>query len=287
MAGTFSPYIVKAAEYLNERYNGLGYDLYGRFTHDLPYGGQPGVIPATRGDGTMCVAAQAEVFITALDLYYQDTRDASVFEALPVYHWKRWRQDSETMLQWIWVNPPIGAYGAGAAFAHFGIGEQRAFDALEPGAFLNFNFTTSGGKGLGHAVVFIDYLTLDGGHTTASGDDVAGFRFFSSQGRTRDARSGLGYRVTMRADRAARVALSDADAGIRYPSFDYSDDPHFLHGGVVYHPKHWGADGTPAEADEAPGDVPVTADDAPPPDDRYVWNEDDYIWSEDGDLYDR
>src|ERR1700719_3148711 len=60
-------YVLRAIDTVELKYAGLGYDQQA-FTHDLPFG-KDAVLPASKKPVTMCVAAQMEVLVEALNLY--------------------------------------------------------------------------------------------------------------------------------------------------------------------------------------------------------------------------
>src|SRR5579863_8618316 len=63
---TLNPYVLNAVHALAEKYSSMGYANQA-FTHDLAFGNQ-GVLVASKKPLTMCVAAQLEVLVEALDL---------------------------------------------------------------------------------------------------------------------------------------------------------------------------------------------------------------------------
>ena len=180
-ASDFNPYILKAVALLNERYPRGGYDLGKAFTHDIAYGGatvaksSSGAPPAP----TMCVAAAAEVIMTAIALYAQETGDTSVFTKVPATLWQRGNVLS--LRANIFMFRGTGSRGTAHTLERFGLGKQTSFDKLKAGDFVNLNRTS----GSGHAVVFVSYLDAAGNEVAAYGPAVKGFRYFSAQGKGR------------------------------------------------------------------------------------------------------
>jgi hypothetical protein len=177
-------YVLRAIDTVELKYAGLGYDQQA-FTHDLPFG-KDAVLPASKKPVTMCVAAQMEVLVEALNLYATETGDFSAFSFLQRSSWTRLAPTDFRGQVWVVAGSP--AYGMSDALRNLGMGEKKAFERLEPGDFVNFNRD----NGTGHAVVFLAYLDLAGNELPAFGPTVEGFKYFSSQGRGPE--SGLGYR---------------------------------------------------------------------------------------------
>lgn len=180
-ASDFNLYILKAVTLLSERYPHGGYDLGKAFTHDLAYGGATVAKSSSAAPPapTMCVAAAAEVIITAIALYAQETGDTSVFTKIPAALWQRGNVLS--LRANIFMFKGTGSRGTAHTLERFGMGRQTAFDKLKPGDFVNLNRTS----GSGHAVVFMGYLDAAGKDLAAHGPAVKGFRYFSAQGKGR------------------------------------------------------------------------------------------------------
>lgn len=83
---SFNQYILLAVEKLATERGALGY-ANSAYTQDL----QLGVIsmPATDAPFTMCVAAQMEVIVMALNLYVSKTGDKKPLTFLPAAQWTR------------------------------------------------------------------------------------------------------------------------------------------------------------------------------------------------------
>jgi hypothetical protein len=224
----FNGYVLKAVTLVAKDRSGLGYGP-GNFTRDLQFGDN-GLLPASHPPLTMCVAAQLEILVEALNLYFEDTHDATPFHFLPKVSWQRLRPTDLRGQIWIVENAP--SHGAADAFSNFGMGQTVAFKDLRPGSFLNFNRNT----GSGHGVVFLGYLDQSGNDLKGYSAAVAGFRYFSAQGKQGVDGSGLGYRWAFFSD-AGCPALDGGrkrDCGVIR-----SESPKLLTGGVVLHPKNW------------------------------------------------
>lgn len=156
--GGFSRYILAAVKMLGETRASLGYGQ-AAFTQDLTFGDR-GVLKASKPPITMCVAAQLEVLVEALNLYANDTgskpKDYSPFHFLPKVTWERLRPLD--LRGQIWIVKNSNSTGAAQAFENFGMGQRISFDHLFPGAFLNFNRTNK----TGHGVMFLGYIDKAG-----------------------------------------------------------------------------------------------------------------------------
>jgi hypothetical protein len=182
----FSPYIVKAVEMLanDPTRAGRGYGS-AAFTKELDFG-KDEKLKATNEPKTMCVAAQLEVLVEALNIYARETQDYSPFKFLPKSSWERLRPTD--LRGQIWIVDGAPSSGASDAFKNNGMGVKVTFEQLKPGDFVNLNRAS----GSGHGVIFMNYLDLAGNTLDAYSANVAGFRYFSSQGKPDD--GGLGYR---------------------------------------------------------------------------------------------
>jgi len=154
MPNAFNEYILKAVADLNQHYPSKGYDINKAYTHDIAY--DSGTVKASQPALTMCVAATAEVIITALNLYVKETGDKSVYAYLPVTSWNRMRP--KDIRSHIWVDPKLDAYGTADALVTFGIGKRVKFSELEPGSFVNINRLNKSG----HSVIFIGFIDSKG-----------------------------------------------------------------------------------------------------------------------------
>src|SRR5947209_2122063 len=103
-ADGFNHYIIEAVKYLKANYAALGYDISQAYTHDIPYGkdsnGKDTKVNGSPKHYTMCVAAVAEVIITAIKIYEEEklkTKDSVAarkpLEYLPASSWNRMRPD--------------------------------------------------------------------------------------------------------------------------------------------------------------------------------------------------
>jgi hypothetical protein len=179
----------------------------------------------------MCVAAQLETLVEALNLYAKDTKDYSPFHFLPKVMWTRLRPlDFRGM---IWIVDTSKSTGAGSAFERYGMGHALKFKDMFPGAFLNLNRVNK----TGHAVIFLSFLDSNGNEMPTYSGKVAGFKYFSSQGKEQD--GGFGYRWAFFSN-AGCPTLSPPkrrDCGIIR-----SEENGYLAGGYVLSPKDWDND---------------------------------------------
>jgi hypothetical protein len=169
----FNSYILKSVEKIAKTRSRLGYDNYS-YTQDLTFG-DAGTLSATAPPMTMCVAAQMEVFVEALNVYAKETKDYKPFHYIPKSSWERLGPLDLRGQIWIVKNAP--SRGASDAFANFGMGDKISFDHLTPGSFLNLNRSTTG-----HGVIFLSYLDRSGQELPNYSEAVAGFKYFSAQG---------------------------------------------------------------------------------------------------------
>jgi hypothetical protein len=183
-APTLNAFVIEAVDALARDYQGLGYANQS-FTHDLRFGDK-GLLAASEKPHTMCVAAQLEILVEALNRYADEAKNYEAFAFLAKDSWERLRPSDFRGQVWIVGGAPSN--GMSDALSNLGMGAKRPFENLHPGDFVNFNRT----NGTGHAVVFLGYLDRDGNVVRSFGDTVAGFKYFSSQGKKTD--GGLGYR---------------------------------------------------------------------------------------------
>jgi len=225
-AETFNDYLLKAVKQLAQQYGLLGYDS-AVLTHDIAYGSQ-GPVKATKPPRTMCVAAVMEILLTAMQIYAQESGDASVFDFLPKKSYDS--LSSSCIRAHLWVNPAINARGSADAARHFGMGMTVPFEELTPGSLINLNRT----NGTGHAVVFLSFIDITGAEHDTWNANVVGFKYFSAQGSYNAGEGGLDY----------RYAVFDQHGS---PSMPYKRDLHviessdqlYLNTGIVYHPSRW------------------------------------------------
>lgn len=135
----------------------------------------------------MCVAAVTEVLIEALNLYYRDTGDATPFQELPIRSWQR--GSISDIRAHVFQYEGTRCHGTAHALSQFGIGQELPFSELSPGDFLTMNRT----GGSGHTAVFLGYLDRDFQELTDYSDAVAGFKYFSAQGKN-SPDAGFAYR---------------------------------------------------------------------------------------------
>lgn len=182
----FNDDILAASDRLFGDHGGRGYEINSYFTHDLVYGDGE-VIPANHAPLTMCVAAAMEVIVEAMQGWYGTARDKSPFAKLPAASWRRGTPTS--IRAHVFMYAGTGSNGTAHALERFGIGRVVPFADLRPGDFMNFNRES----GSGHACVFLSYLDEKGNDLTSFSPEVAGFRYFSAQGKN-SPDAGLGYR---------------------------------------------------------------------------------------------
>jgi hypothetical protein len=223
---TLNSYVLQAVEMIDHKYSGLGY-ANEAFTHDVMFGNQ-GTIAASKKPLTMCVAAQLEVLVEALNLQASESHDYRAFTFLPKSSWERTRP-SDFRGQ-VWIVAGAGGYGIADALSNFGMGARRSFEQLKSGDFVNFNRT----NGTGHGAVFINYLDKDGKVVDRFGETVAGFKYSSSQGR--GAAGGLGYRYAFFPPSCPTMPPSD---GKRDCGVIRSLSARLLNGGSGWLPSDW------------------------------------------------
>lgn len=222
----FDDYVLAAVDYLAAEYRLLGYDS-AVLTHDIPYGSY-GSILMSGGAKTMCVAAAMEVILTAMNLWAEDRPDKAVFDFLPITSWQNLQ--STSIKAHIWVNHDLDSWGTADALAHFGMGENVAFEKLRPGAFVNINRT----NGTGHAVVFLSFIDIEGTESAAWHEGVVGFKYFSSQGGLEVGAGGLDFRYAVFDKYGTPTMPYKRDTGIIY-----STSQHYLNTGFMYAPTQW------------------------------------------------
>ncbi|RCW72411.1 hypothetical protein [Pseudorhodoferax soli] len=180
----FNDYVLKAVDHLARTRSGLGY-ANAAYTRNLDFGGEP--LRATRPPVSMCVAAQIEIIVEALNMYAAETGDQSVYRFLPVFQWRSLR--SRSFRGMVWISDNKASRGTGHALNTFGMGTEREFENLIPGDFVNLNRLKNKS---GHAVVFLGYIDRAGVVLPQYGSNVVGFKYFSSQGSLQ--KGGFGYR---------------------------------------------------------------------------------------------
>lgn len=226
----FNDSILEAVDAIYAEWKAQGYDENSYFTHDLDYGPFR-AIKANNRPKTMCVAAVAEVIVTGMTRLYHSNGDPTPFEKLPITSWQRGTASS--IRAHIFMYGGLKSNGTAHALSRFGIGQVVAFNALKPGDFINFNRES----GTGHACVFLGYLDAQGNETAAFDSTVAGFKYFSAQGKS-SIDGGLGYRWAFFAGKGP-VNLSGGrrmDRGVIF-----SNKPSLLCCGYMMHPSIWPA----------------------------------------------
>lgn len=166
----FNKYILRAVEDLHQHYPSMGYNISKAYTHNIPYGNEE--VKASSPPLTMCVAATAEVIITALNIYVAETGDKSVYTYFPASSWNRMRP--KDIRSHIWVDPKLDSYGTADALVTFGVGKRVKFSELEPGSFVNFNRLNR----TGHSVIFLGFIDSKGNILPQYSDEVRGLNIF-------------------------------------------------------------------------------------------------------------
>lgn len=222
----FNDYVLASVDYLAASYRLLGYDS-AVLTHDIPYGDQ-GMILATGGGKTMCVAAAMELILTAMNIWSEDESDTAVFDYLPKKSWEGLA--STNIKAHIWVNHDLDSWGTADALVHFGMGETVVFEKLRPGSFINLNRTT----GSGHAVIFLSFIDIEGTESATWHEGVVGFKYFSSQGGLEVGAGGLDFRYAVFSEYGTPEMPYKRDSNVIY-----STDQHYLNTGEMFSPKYW------------------------------------------------
>lgn len=224
----FNPYVLKAVDYLYKNYGLKGYDIHSVLTHDIQYGSF-GTIKSTHPPLTMCVAAQMEVILTAMQLYSQETGDYSEYNYLPESSFEGLTIND--IKGHIWVNHEFNSDGTADALINFGMGERRTFEQLEPGDFVNINRTNK----TGHAVTFLGYIDKGGNVLPQYGPDVVGFKYFSSQGLADPGYGGFDFRDAV----FSQFGCPDGMPLKRDCGVIFSDNQLYLNTGAMLAPAYW------------------------------------------------
>lgn len=246
----FNQYILDAVKKLNKEHSKKGYNIKKSYTHDMEYAG--GTIRASSTKETMCVAAVAEVIITALNLYSDAEKQKGAFSFLPIESWTKFRP--KDLRSHIWVDHHLDSFGTADALVTFGIGKRVKFSELAPGSFINLNRDRHDRPGKpdekpsGHAVIFLSYVDEKGGDLSSYSERVKGFRYFSAQGS--GAGAGLGYRVAF--FRTQNYFCPTVSVGIKTDcGVIFSRSQKMLNAGYMLHPTKWNA----ATRDENLGEI--------------------------------
>jgi hypothetical protein len=219
----FNEYILKAVAELSSTRSELGYGPYA-YTQNLRIG--KAILKASGPPQTMCVAAQVEVISKALEIYERESGDRSGGLFLPATQWRSLGPGS--LRGKIWMVEHSGSRGTADALSLFGMGEERPFSMLEPGGFINLNRQKTG-----HAVIFLGYIDKEGEVLSTYSSDVAGFKYFSAQGRNP---GGLGYRYAF-FEKFGCPSLPEGkkrDCGVIY-----SENSRILNAGHMFLPSLW------------------------------------------------
>jgi hypothetical protein len=231
---SFNAYILKAIEQIYAEYPHKGYDITKAYTHEIPYG--DGKIKPSKPPLTMCVAAVAEVIITAINIYSAETGDKSPYEYLKADGWNRMRPTD--IRSHIWVDPKLDSYGTADALVTFGIGKRVKFSELTPGSFINLNRNIPGRKPSGHAVIFLGYIDDHGNVLDNYSNAVVGFRYFSSQGKGEE--GGFGYRYGFFMKSGSTMFCPDLGADKKHDcGITFSQSQKLLNTGYLFNPSNW------------------------------------------------
>jgi hypothetical protein len=233
-ADGFNKYILKAVAELYAKYPSKGYDINKAYSHDINYGTE--TVKASQPPLTMCVAATAEVMITALNIYAAETKDTSVYNYFPASSWNRMRP--KDIRAHIWVDPKLDSYGTADALVTFAVGKRVRFNELTPGSFVNINRLTK----TGHSVVFISFIDGQANELSTYSDKVAGFKYFSAQGKGTTGDAGFAYRYAFFAKQPADPYCPTLPAGKhRDCKIIWSTGQKLLNTGYMLMPSKWDA----------------------------------------------
>lgn len=220
----FNEYLLKAVEKIDKEWSKLGYKNKA-YTHDLTLGSIK--FKATNAPYTMCVAAQMEIIVTALNIYCNETGDISPYNYLSNKQWTSLK--TGTFKDLVWVNS--GSKGTADALEKFGMGKIVPFEELTPGSFINLNRTTKSG----HATLFIGYLDKNGNILTKYSKKVVGFKYYSSQGKKDN--GGFDYRYAF----FDGFCPSLSDGKRRDCKIIRSKNQKYLNTGLMFLPQYWNA----------------------------------------------
>ncbi|HBA60114.1 MAG TPA: hypothetical protein DCZ92_04735 [Elusimicrobia bacterium] len=110
------------------------------------------------------------------------------------------------------------------------MGERRLFEQLRPGDFVNINRTTK----TGHAVTFLAFINAKGEIQPEYNAAVAGFKYFSSQGRKEAGQGGFDFRYAVFSKFGCPEMPYKRDCNVIY-----STDQTYLNTGTMLSPKYW------------------------------------------------
>jgi hypothetical protein len=228
-----------AVNELNARQNESGYNITEAYSKPVAYGG--GSLKATSPPMTMCVAAVAEVIVVALNRYVKDAGDTSPYSYLPIQGWNSMRP--KDIRSHIWVDPRLKSSGTADALETFAIGKRAPFSALTPGSFVNLNRPARGGnRATGHAVIFLAYLDKDGNELKEFGPSVAGFKYFSANGRGSFPSGGFYNRYAFFNKPNGTIYCPNLPDKKTDCNILRSLDQKYLNTGYMLHPKKWDAE---------------------------------------------
>jgi hypothetical protein len=221
---SFNSYLLRAVDSIQQHWRLQGYNLHCALTHDLQLGRVK--LKATRPSLTMCVAAQLELIITALNIYTEESKDTAYYSFLKPEQWMYSRGGS--IRDMIWVNS--GSNGTADAVRKFGMGDTVIFEDLRPGCFVNLNREKSG-----HAVLFLAFLDSTGKEMNWYSPEVKGFKYYSSQGSEIVGKGGYGYRYAFFGKTCPVLEPGKKrDCGVIF-----SRKQKLLNCGYMYAPKFW------------------------------------------------
>jgi hypothetical protein len=224
----FNSYILKAISFIDANYRLLGYNITGVLTHNLPYSNL-GTLTATRQGKTMCVAAQLEIMLTAMQIYSSETGDASPFAYLPIRSWKN--LNPSDIRAHIWVDSKLKSYGGSDALVHFGMGEKVPFNRLQAGGFINLNRNNR----TGHAVIFLAFIDIQGNEYSTYNSQVVGFKYYSAQGKNTPGLGGMDIRDAV----FSKFGCPDNLPYKRDCGVEYSTRQDLLNTGMMLAPAQW------------------------------------------------
>jgi hypothetical protein len=174
--------ILSAVDAIYADYGHKGYNVHSNFTNDFNF--DKHAVKASHPPFTMCVSSQFEIILKAIIRYCDRTRNPWAYGYLRDK--EMFGLNGMTLQNCVWENE--GCHSVGKALSLFGMGEIVDFSQLSPGSFISYDHPHGG-----HSVCFIGYLDANPNVVSTYSKDVAGFRFFSSNG-SGSSGDGLSYR---------------------------------------------------------------------------------------------
>lgn len=212
----FNDFITETVEDLYSKYGHRGYNKNSNFTDDFDFGTHK--VVARLPPYSMCVSCQFEIILKAINLFCDRKKDTSPYSFLPTNKW--FGLNGLTLQNCVWENEHC--HSVGKALSLFGMGEIVDFSQLIPGSFISYDH----GSG-GHSVCFLGFLDSKAQIVSAYSGNVAGFRFFSSNGSGVSG-EGMSYRDGVLAGRQMQQGAFKQAAGIKN-----------LRCGMMYNPQSW------------------------------------------------